>query len=50
VPVVSAILRAESLTEIPGLGRLLANDPANRPGTVIPPDVLEAAKRAQVND
>jgi lysylphosphatidylglycerol synthetase-like protein (DUF2156 family) len=46
VPVVGAILRAESLTEIPVLGRLLANDPANRPGTVVPADVLAAAKRA----
>jgi len=46
VPVVSAILRAESLTEIPVLGRLFTNDPANRPGTVVPPDVLEAARVA----
>jgi lysyl-tRNA synthetase class 2 len=35
VPVVAAVLRAESLTEIPVIGRLLSNDPANRPGTVI---------------
>ena len=46
VPVVAAILRAESLTEFPMLGRFLANDPANRPGTVVPPEVLEAAQRA----
>ena len=45
VPVVAAILRAESITEIPVLGRFLANDPANRPGTVVPDEVLEAAKR-----
>ena len=45
VPVVAAILRAESITEIPVLGRLLANDPANRPGTVVPANVLEAAQR-----
>ena len=46
VPVVGAILRAESLTEIPVLGRFLANDPSNRPGTVVPPTVLAAAKAA----
>jgi lysylphosphatidylglycerol synthetase-like protein (DUF2156 family) len=44
VPVAAAIFRAESLTEIPVLGRLLANDPANRPGTVVPEAVLAAAK------
>ena len=43
VPVVAAVLRAESLTEIPVIGRLLANDPSNRPGTVVPDDVLERA-------
>jgi len=46
VPVVAAVLRAESITEIPVLGRFLANDPSNRPGTVIPDEVLEAAKQA----
>ncbi len=45
VPVVLATLRAESLTEIPVVGRLLANDPANRPGTVVPDEVLSAARR-----
>ncbi len=45
VPVVAAILRAESITEIPVIGRFLANDPSNRPGTVVPAEVLEAAKR-----
>ncbi len=45
VPVVAAILRAESITEIPVLGRFLANDPSNRPGTVVPDEVLEAARR-----
>lgn len=44
VPVVAAVLRAESLTEIPLIGRLLANDPANRPSTVIPAEVLAAAQ------
>ncbi len=43
VPVVAAVLRAESLTEIPMIGRLLANDPSNRPATVVPPEVLAAA-------
>jgi hypothetical protein len=27
------------------IGRFLANDPSNRPGTVVPDEVLEAAKR-----
>ena len=44
VPIVAAVLRAESLTEIPVLGRFLANDPANRPGTVVPADIV--AERA----
>ena len=45
MPVVAAALRAESITEIPVLGRFLAQDPANRPGTVVPAEVLEAAAR-----
>jgi lysylphosphatidylglycerol synthetase-like protein (DUF2156 family) len=49
VPVVAAILRAESITEIPVLGRLLTNDPRNRPGTVVPPEVLAAAKAVDEN-
>ncbi|MDE3064825.1 MAG: DUF2156 domain-containing protein, partial [Acidobacteriota bacterium] len=44
VPVAAAVFRAESLTEVPVLGRFLASDPANRPGTVVPPEVLEAAR------
>jgi len=40
-------LRAESITELPVLGRLLANDPSNRPGTVVPPEVLAAAKATE---
>lgn len=45
VPVAAAVLRAESLTELPVLGRFLVSDPSNRPGTVVPQEVLEAAKR-----
>jgi lysylphosphatidylglycerol synthetase-like protein (DUF2156 family) len=45
VPVAAAVLRAESLTELPVLGRFLVSDPSNRPGTVVPEEVLEAAKR-----
>ena len=45
VPVVAAVLRAESITELPVLGRFLASDPSNRPGTVVPDEVLEAAKQ-----
>ena len=47
VPVVAAILRAESITEFPMIGRFLTNDPSNRPGTVVPPEVLAAARRAE---
>jgi lysylphosphatidylglycerol synthetase-like protein (DUF2156 family) len=46
VPVVAAILRAESFTEIPVLGRFLTNDPANRPGTVVPEDLLTVAPQS----
>jgi lysyl-tRNA synthetase class 2 len=46
VPVVAAILRAESITELPVFGRLLANDPSNRPGTVVPDEVIEAARQS----
>jgi hypothetical protein len=45
VPVVAAILRAESITEFPVIGRFLASDPSNRPGTVVPPEVLAAARQ-----
>jgi lysylphosphatidylglycerol synthetase-like protein (DUF2156 family) len=44
VPVVAAVLRAENLTELPVLGRFLVNDPSNRPGTVVPAEVLAAAR------
>ncbi len=44
VPVVAATLRAESITELPVLGRFLANDPSNRPGTVVPDEVIAAAR------
>jgi lysylphosphatidylglycerol synthetase-like protein (DUF2156 family) len=46
VPVVAATLRAESLTELPLLGRLLVHDPVNRPATVTPDEVLAAARDA----
>ena len=45
VPVAAAVLRAESLTELPVLGRFLVSDPSNRPGTVVPEEVLAAAKK-----
>jgi lysylphosphatidylglycerol synthetase-like protein (DUF2156 family) len=41
VPVVLATLRAESITELPVIGRFLGNDPANRPGTVVPEALLQ---------
>jgi len=40
VPTVAASLRAESLTEIPVIGRFLTHDPTNRPGTMVPIDLL----------
>ncbi len=46
VPVVTAILRAESITELPVLGRFLGSDPSNRPGTVVPDDVVKRARQA----
>jgi len=45
VPVAAAVLRAESLTELPVFGRFLTSDPANRPGTIVPDEVLEAARQ-----
>jgi hypothetical protein len=47
VPVVIATLRAESITELPVLGRLLVNDPSNRPGTVVPEEVMAAAREVE---
>jgi lysylphosphatidylglycerol synthetase-like protein (DUF2156 family) len=44
VPVVVATLRAESITELPVIGRFFSNDPSNRPGTVVP-ESLMAGKR-----
>jgi lysylphosphatidylglycerol synthetase-like protein (DUF2156 family) len=44
VPVAAAIFRAESLTEIPVIGRFLSQDPANRPGTMVPDEALTAAR------
>jgi len=47
VPVVIATLRAESITELPVIGRLLINDPSNRPGTVVPDEVMAAAREVE---
>ncbi|HUD69729.1 MAG TPA: hypothetical protein VMQ40_05790, partial [Acidimicrobiales bacterium] len=40
VPVVVSTLRAESITELPMIGRFFTNDPSNRPGTVVPASLL----------
>ena len=48
VPVVAATLRAESITELPVIGRFFAHDPTNRPATVVPDDVLAAAREVDV--
>ena len=51
VPTVAAAMRAESLADIPLVGRFLAQDPANRPGMHVPPDLLEGrAVGAPVGD
>jgi lysylphosphatidylglycerol synthetase-like protein (DUF2156 family) len=42
VPVVAQILRAESLTEIPVIGRLITTGAAKRSGPAIPAEVLAA--------
>jgi lysyl-tRNA synthetase class 2 len=47
VPVVAATLRAESITELPLVGRFLVNDPSNRPGTVVPEEVMAAARETE---
>jgi lysylphosphatidylglycerol synthetase-like protein (DUF2156 family) len=47
VPVVMAILRAESITEIPVIGRFLSSDPSNRPGTIVPDSLLPHDTAAQ---
>jgi lysylphosphatidylglycerol synthetase-like protein (DUF2156 family) len=49
VPVVAATLRAESITELPLLGRFLVNDPSNRPGTVVPEEVMAAARETETS-
>jgi lysylphosphatidylglycerol synthetase-like protein (DUF2156 family) len=46
VPVVAATLRAESITELPVIGRFFANDPANRPGTVVPESLMSGRRGA----
>ncbi len=40
VPVVVATLRAESITELPVIGRLFLNDASRGPGSVVPPSLL----------
>jgi len=47
VPVAAAVLRAESLTELPVLGRFLVSDPSNRPGTVVPDEVFGGGEESR---
>jgi hypothetical protein len=42
VPVVVQIMRAESLTEVPVIGRLLTTGVAKRSGPTVPEEVLAA--------
>ena len=46
VPVVLQIMRAESLTEVPVIGRLLTTSAAKRSGPALPEEVLAAQERA----
>jgi lysylphosphatidylglycerol synthetase-like protein (DUF2156 family) len=46
VPVVVQIMRAESLTEVPVIGRLLTTSVAKRSGPVLPEEVLAAQEQA----
>jgi lysylphosphatidylglycerol synthetase-like protein (DUF2156 family) len=46
VPVVVQIMRAESLTEVPVIGRLLSTSGAKRSGPALPEEVLAAQERA----
>jgi hypothetical protein len=45
VPVVVQIMRAESLTEVPVIGRLLTTSGAKRSGPALPEEVLAAQDR-----
>jgi lysylphosphatidylglycerol synthetase-like protein (DUF2156 family) len=40
LPVVMSTLRAESITELPVIGRFFSQDPSNRPGTVVPEELM----------
>ena len=44
MPVVVQIMRAESLTEVPVIGRLLTTSGAKRSGPAVPEEVLAAAR------
>ena len=45
VPVVAQILRAESLTEVPVIGRLLTTASAKRAGPAVPEEVVAAMEQ-----
>ena len=47
VPVVVQIMRAESLTEVPVIGRLLTTGVAKRSGPAVPEEVLAAQERRE---
>ena len=46
MPVVVQIMRAESLTEVPVIGRLLTTSGAKRSGPALPEEVLAAQEHA----
>ncbi len=50
VPVVVQIMRAESLTEVPVIGRLLTTGAAKRAGPAVPEDVLAAMTQQNALD
>jgi lysylphosphatidylglycerol synthetase-like protein (DUF2156 family) len=49
VPVAIQIMRAESLTEVPVIGRLLTTGAAKRAGPAVPPEVLAAMEHEGTN-
>jgi hypothetical protein len=50
VPVAVQIMRAESLTEVPVIGRLLTTAAAKRSGPAVPEEVLAALRENEVRD
>jgi hypothetical protein len=50
IPVVVQIMRAESLTEVPVIGRLLTTGAAKRSGPAVPEEVLAVLNESGLNE